>query len=401
LLHFLNIDLAYWRRYDSSQKRVDPVLRLGRFAALSFLLFIFFHLATSAQRIIDNPATLHSKNAGRVVSLTEVLTITDLGQDQYYFEYPLRLHIAPDGSVFVLDRDQLLEFDQKGRFVRNYFKKGQGPGELTFVSNFWLTASHLIVHNSSPGKVAWFDFMGNPVKDTAVRSLRGALEFLLFDGESYLFRKSSFSEKKGMQGVIENPQTIVSWREDDDGTTYLGQFPIQAYFKKSRDGAAGLIPLNKLILISSPETLYLSHTSEYLVKAIELKTGRIKLLIRRPYDRVKQPPELAGGIRGGATIDGKPLVAPPPDYADDIVNLFLHGEDLWVATSARDKDKGTLIDVFDAEGRYIDCFYLELPVPPYRHLGLPPPHIVSGDFLYAIEKNPDDTFSIKKYRIGL
>jgi len=376
------------------------VVHPKRFAALTFFIFVF-SLGTSGQTIIDNPSTPLSKNPGRVVSLTEVLRITDQGQKEYYFEYPSRLHIAPDGSIFVLDVDQLLHFDQKGKFVRNYFKKGQGPGELTFVSNFWLTDSYLIVHNLSPSKVVWFDFSGNLVKDASVRVLGESTEFLLFDGEAYYFKKPSFPQKKGMQGIIENPQVIVSWREGNDRITELGDFPIRAYFKRSKEGGAGFIPLNELIWVSASETLYISHTSEYLVKTIDLKTGRIIRLIRRRYERVKPPPDLAGGIRGGPIIDGKELIAPAPDYADDIVNLFLHEADLWIVTSVQDKYKGTLIDVLDSDGRYVDCFYVKLPIAPYRHLQRPAPHIVSGNFLYAIEKTPDETYSIKKYRIGL
>jgi hypothetical protein len=371
-----------------------------RFVVLSFCLVIF-SLASSGQPIIENPATPLSKNQGRVASLTEVLRITDRGQKEYYFEYPSRLHLALDGSIFVLDVDQLLQFDQDGKFVRNYFKKGQGPGELNFVSDFCLAANHLIIHNLNPSKVVWFDFSGNLVKDLSVRIPSGSTEFLLFDGEAYYFKKLSFPEIKGMQGIIESPQAIISWRESDDRIIDVGDFPVRAYFKRSEDGAAGFIPLNKLIWVSAPETLYVSHTSEYLVKAVDLKTGRIMRLIRHSYKRVKPPPDLAGGLRGGAIIDGKELVAPAPDYVDDIANLFLHESDLWVATSVQDKDRGTLIDVFDPDGRYVDCFYMKLPAAPYRHLERPAPHIVSGNFLYAVEKNPDETYSIDKYRIGL
>jgi hypothetical protein len=46
----------------------------------------------------------------------------------------LKSHIktAPDGSIFVLDEKQFLKFDKKGKFIKNLFKKGQGPGEFLF-----------------------------------------------------------------------------------------------------------------------------------------------------------------------------------------------------------------------------------------------------------------------------
>jgi hypothetical protein len=36
------------------------------------------------------------------------------------------------------------------------------------------------------------------------------------------------------------------------------------------------------------------------------------------------------------------------------------GDRLWVFTSTSDQAKGTLVDVFDLEGRYLDNFFLQV-----------------------------------------
>jgi hypothetical protein len=59
-----------------------------------------------------------------------------------------------------------------------------------------------------------------------------------------------------------------------------------------------------------------------------------------------------------------------------------------------------MIDVFDSQGIYADCFFLPLPEAPNRHLALPAPQVVMGDFFYAIEKSAEETYMIRKYRIG-
>ena len=63
----------------------------------------------------------------------EVLAISDEGTREYYFKNPRDLTIAPDGSLFLLDEFQVLHFDKAGKFVRNLYKKGQGPGEMSYV----------------------------------------------------------------------------------------------------------------------------------------------------------------------------------------------------------------------------------------------------------------------------
>jgi len=99
-------------------------------------------------------------------------------------------------------------------------------------------------------------------------------------------------------------------------------------------------------------------------------------------------------------IDGKMVVAPAPEFLPDIVNLFIHDKDIWVATSTKSKDKGVLIDVFDSDGVYRDSFYLALPEPSDWNIARPAPQVVQGDYLYAIEKDAEESYMIKKYMIG-
>ena len=80
-------------------------------------------------QFVINPVTPLSKNAGRVLSLKEVMRIIDTGRN-FYFKYLHSIKIAPNGSIFVKDDEELLQFDSKGKFNRNFSKKGQGPGEI-------------------------------------------------------------------------------------------------------------------------------------------------------------------------------------------------------------------------------------------------------------------------------
>ena len=46
------------------------------------------------------------------------------------------------------------------------------------------------------------------------------------------------------------------------------------------------------------------------------------------------------------------------------------------------------------------AFYMKLPARAEIDVTLPDSHVVFGDFLYAIEKNADAIYAIKKYKIG-
>ncbi len=113
-----------------------------------------------SQEIIENPAKPLNSAAGRILKLEKMFTISDTGGG-YYFESPRLPRIAPDRSIFVLDREQLLRFDSSGKFLLNYFKKGQGPGELEQVSNYFLTEDHIVIHNTRPHKIVYLNYEGD------------------------------------------------------------------------------------------------------------------------------------------------------------------------------------------------------------------------------------------------
>ncbi len=86
-------------------------------------------------QVIENPEKPKAPDAGRVIVPKAVMTITD-ESGEFFFKYPYGLKFGPDGSIGVKDNEQVLRFDKDGKFLGNYFKKGQGPGEMTQVDDF-------------------------------------------------------------------------------------------------------------------------------------------------------------------------------------------------------------------------------------------------------------------------
>jgi len=104
--------------------------------------------------VVYNPEEPLSENAGRVLQLTEEMRITDT-QGDFYFKSPDNIKTAPDGSIFVLDEEQFLKFDKKGKFIKNLFKKGQGPGEFERIGNYLFSDNEIVVLQGRPNKTIW------------------------------------------------------------------------------------------------------------------------------------------------------------------------------------------------------------------------------------------------------
>lgn len=144
-------------------------------------------LSLFGQEVIENPKEPLSQDGGRVGELEEVMRIIEGEQEDYYFQWTGYPEIAPNGSIFVKARDQFLQFDEKGKFVRNLFKKGQGPKEMMFLGNYTFQENHVIAHCSAPNKIMWFDYDGEVKKEFFVKGKSQRLQYQLYYQDRYYF----------------------------------------------------------------------------------------------------------------------------------------------------------------------------------------------------------------------
>jgi hypothetical protein len=331
---------------------------------------------------VENPSKPAAKNAGRILKLEESVRVDDAG-GEYFFKYPRIIKRGPNGSLFVYDQAQLLQFDPQGRYLRNYYRKGQGPGELGYVSNFDFAPGRLIVHSNSPNKLVWFDFQGKFVKEVSLAALATRLTFVLLqDGTSWFF-KDVYPPPTGKTEAVDIRQVLVAVAEDGRETSETAAFINKAF----RSGGAMVyqslrqVPFERRHIFVTTSREYELHVFDTLSRTV------IKAFARR-YDRIKRP----AGSQGAAIFsqDGRRYEAPGSEYMEDVSGLYVYEQVLWATTSTKAENKGVLVDVFDEEGRYIDAFWLKLNG---SLLG------VCEDTVFVLEKNLDETLRIVGYRV--
>ena len=331
------------------------------------------------QAIVKNPAEPLAKDAGRVLALSEVWRISD-ESGEFYFKHPHYFKVAEDGSIFLSDNEQFLKFSADGKFLRNLYMKGQGPGELEEYFYFHINGRSLFIQ-SMPSQRCWrADLEGSyqePINLTK-KDYRGFLGVL---PEGFLFLKTTwppFSERTGK--LMEILHTVVLVDREGAERQELVTFRPKMYLAPNA-GMSWDPDINEL----NPDgkRLYAVHSLDYLIDVIELPSGRITMRLSRAYEKVPY---------NEADHDvefRKKFGSPKREFKADIDNLLPLRDELWVATSTEDKAKGRLIDVFDKDGRYIDSFYLGAG----RRL-----MAVWKDVVFCQEKSEDETITIVKYR---
>jgi hypothetical protein len=365
-------------------------------------------IATAGRaQIVENPAKPKAANAGRVVTPTEVLTISDEGTSEFYFYLPHDLRTAPDGSLLLSDKDQILLFGPDGKFRFNFFKKGQGPGEVTYFGVCWPTDKNVIVQSVQPNKLIIFDYAGKYEREIRMGTLPGTRRpqalLLLVRGEEYYFRAwDSPPFEKEEPEFVDMPRMILALNAATGELKALAKFSTKAYIQASPGGGGVYYRITDLNAVMFKEKyLALTHTEDYLIKIYEPGADRIVREFKRAYDRVKPEPLTEEQKKGGAMIGNKPVRPPEMKYQNDIRNLMARGDAIWAITSTKDAAKGILVDVFDGDGIYRDCFYLKLPEAGIRNLYTPGLCALDGEFLWVVERSEDETYSIKKYRVGI
>ncbi len=358
-------------------------------------------------QIIENPAKPKAANAGRVVVPEEVLSISDEGTRDFYFEVPHDLTITPDGALLLLDKFQVLQFDRFGKFVRNLYRKGQGPGEMSNVVRGCLTtAKNIIVLGDSPSKLIFFDYEGTFQKEISLRDAAGPKlrpKILLAMGPMFYLQSADWPLGKGDPKYMEVPNTITVLDASTSESRRLSSFPTISYVISGDGGReTGLYEISTFLAVPfNKRYLALSHTSEYLIKIYDPAADRLIREFRRDYRRVKPEPPSETEKIGNIKIGDKRYPRPEQKFQNDVKAILTRENEIWAVTSTKDGSKGVLIDVFDDRGMYKDCFYLKLPRPALYSIDYLRYCALDGDFLWIVERDDDDICTVKKYRLAI
>lgn len=320
-------------------------------------MLLIFLLSTQmfSQKILENPETPQNQNTGRVLELIEVLRITD-DSGEFFFDFPRDLQVASDGSMFFRDKSQIIRLDENGNFLHNFYEKGQGPGEFGSVLGHLIHKEKIVVFNSSPNKLVWFKFNGDLVKDVKIKDVPSLIRLVFNANESFYFFRKGRPETDGEIKTISLPQTLITIDHEGRYQNKLSAFQTKVYAMGTAEFGVST-PISKLIFVPYQKRyIFISNSQEYLLKIYDVETDTILRRFKRDYKRVKTPKDYRGG---GFGINGTAHRPPRPEYLNDIVELCMFMDNLWVLTSTQDDEKGYLMDAFNLNGEFVDSFYLK------------------------------------------
>jgi len=347
--------------------------------------FIFLSMIVAitgfSQELIRNSNKPLNPQAGRTLKLEPVFEISD-ASGEFFFKRPHKIEMDDRGFLYILDEEQLLKFSPERKFVKNFYKKGQGPGEIASdygMSGFYCSRNSVFVYDGD-GKIIQFDGEGKLVSE--VKQTAG-MSFTLFGmGEKgYFMQGQTIAPFGGPAGFREIEYQVILVSLDGSSAEKIVGFPGRIY-----QAAHGRMAWSRYRQAFNPAdgSLYVSYTDEYKIVHADLFKRKIVASFTREYPRVRS------SISDAMKDINEKNNLPKKDFENDISALFMCDNNVWVKTSTSVKYKGMLFDVFDPQGRFLDSFYLYVK----GILAL-----ARGGFIYVTEKDKDENILIKKYKV--
>jgi hypothetical protein len=164
---------------------------------------------------------------------------------------------------------------------------------------------------------------------------------------------------------------------------------------------SALVKLHYLLSCRLRDNLFFfSSSHEYGIKLIDLDSKTFTREFNREYQRVEVTEETKEFVlSGGFVIEGKSYETPIPKYLDDIQGLHVANRKLLVFTSTVDRQKGVLVDIFNEQGKYIDCFFLKFPGRGLHYGLIQGRMVIANGAVYLIEKDEKDNWIISRYLV--
>ena len=346
---------------------------------------------------VHNPATpLHPTKA--VIFEEELIykEKDDTGEVRLF--NPGRVAVDAEGRVYIADdTDMAIKvFDPQGKYLRSIGRKGEGPGEFTYIGDIVpLPDGRLLVTDFQARRTSFFSPEGQflvsyPWKKNFIRV--------------HLATESSCTLEEGVYTEEVRERWIKAIDFTGKELISFGKFKFPE-FKMIRVGESGMVstsvpwtPASVFAGDNSRQGLYHCPGDQYLIEVYDQK-GKLFRKIDRPYEPVAVTDDDINEIKSRYAQRPESPVAKMFEQMEfpkvkPITNRMIVDSDgnLWVRTSEVKKEGGkeiTVYDIFNADGFYDARVWLDII-----------PSVFAGGKMYLTDEDEATGLrQVKRYRI--
>lgn len=363
---------------------------------LSFLLFLLFLGLGEAQKVktVDGVIIISNgkkPNPQKVVPskirLEEDFTIGAGDDPDKSFSEVSSFEVDDNGTIYALDfKDVKIKiFDKTGKFVTLFGEKGQGPGEFDMPAGIHLSPDdELVIEDALGRKLVFFDKKGNFIRNISLADKLGVVNVLMDLEGGFMARE---------MGLEQNQMFFEMKKYDREFTPLFTLDKIE--FSLPIPGSGNKINIMDIMAVyqfDNEGNIFYGRNIKYEIKVLTPDGKHIRS-IRREFDPVKITEEDIEkmlklvpntGIGNIQDLFEFPKNFPPYQYftIDEENRLFVR---TWEKGKIEDE---FAVDVFDAEGRYIEKFETKADIRLWK-----------DGKMYAVVEDDEGFRVIKRYSV--
>ena len=311
----------------------------------------------------------------------ELIIGEESGKEDHWFSYLNYLAVDEAGNIYTLDpKDiRIRVFNSRGKLLRAFGKKGQGPGEFQGPGYLVITPDRkLVVSDVLNRRLTYFTLEGELDKVISLKTLpRGSFKP---DSKGFLYRHTiqSVNEKRQQELVKHNP--------DLDPVLKL-----HSSERKQERGVFEPFPKVYIYDVTQDDHFVWLLTSTYEIHVVDPSGNTIRRIKKDHKD-----------IKVTKSDKDRYLKTQPQSFLDSFRVEFpeyypvcsrQRGDErsrIFIRTYEKDSNGDHIVDVFDPEGRYFSRF----PVPTDERI-----YAIKSDKVYCITENEQGIPLVKRYAI--
>jgi hypothetical protein len=368
---------------------------MGKISVASVLFFIVSGLLLSSDSRGENQQP-------PVVTLVEKLRIDDQ-EGNFYFKYPQAPVIDSRGFIFVMDRDQVLMFSPSGSLIRNFFKEGLGPGEMTDACGVVAQEDLIVICNRNPHKLLWFDRSGTLQKEQPISARLGYADLLTYYRQRFYFLREQFRKTKGKAVFLDIKVRLLSSGPNDREPRFENIWFPKKYFVRDTNWIKNVHFVQ--IGTAGDDTVYIAHNGNYDIKRLSLENMRLSPFIQKDYQKVKIKEEWKKILKPfrfpHQGIKGKEYRTFEYEVLDDVQRIFVNGDKIWIITSTFDDHSRLVgVDVYDPAGKPRGRLRLQMSAGIYLFKMSYTPMTFHSTGLYVFETNEEGDLELARYLLN-
>ena len=258
---------------------------------------------------------------------------------------------------------RIFKYSSDGKFLRQFLKKGQGPGELPYFNYFQVIGSNIFV--SGFRKLIKFNDEGELIKEYVFKKAYWPIEVV--NNEKFISTFNDIKKKSKNNKIISVEKSLGFFDIKENlikkyvSTEHFGMLTVKLGKNVVSMGMPGLCAALEWSYNRKDGIIYYAITDKYKIYALDLK-GKNLFTFGKEYKKKllshEDKKKIANNFRSISDDLKKEFIKQIPDEQVQIIGLkALSSGNLIVYVSLFEKNSE--MDLFDNKGNYI--YRLKLP----------------------------------------